>query len=183
MAIGLLAAASLAAAISGHTDAAAGTRLAANSVITLRVCNHTTNATLVGSSFIPIGGNEWRNKGWTKVNAGACKDIFTTANRTFYARAEVQGHSDEYWGSDIKQCVEYPGPYDFMTGSKTRPAPKASRRSSRRSTPTAAPSTSGTSIPETGDRLTLRKGGCVPPFRFARNGPTWARTFARKHLP
>jgi uncharacterized membrane protein len=90
----------------------------------LRVCNHTTNATLVGSSFIPVGGRDWRNKGWTKVNAGACRDIFTTTNRTFYARAEVLGHSDEYWGSDIKQCVEYPGPYDFMTRSSDTTCPE-----------------------------------------------------------
>lgn len=124
MAIGLLAAAALSAAISGHNTDIAYTRLAANSAITLRVCNHTTNATLVGSSFIPVGGRAWRNKGWTKVNAGACRDVFTTTNRTFYARAEVQGHSDEYWGTDIKQCVEYPGPYDFTTGSNDTSCPE-----------------------------------------------------------
>lgn len=124
MAIGLLAAAALSAVISGHNGDTAYARVAANSAITLRVCNHTTNATLVGSSFIPIGGKDWRNKGWTKVNAGACRDIFTTTNRTFYARAEVQGHSDEFWGTDIKQCVEYPGPYDFMTGSNDTSCPE-----------------------------------------------------------
>jgi uncharacterized membrane protein len=124
MAVALLAAASLAAVISGHTDNAEGRQLAAGNVITLRVCNHTNTATLVGSSFIPIGGSAWRNKGWTKVNAGACRDIFSTTNRTFYARAEVQGHSDEYWGADIKQCVEYPGPYDFMTSSSDTTCPE-----------------------------------------------------------
>ncbi len=124
MAVGLLVAASFATAISGHPVDGAYTRLAANSPVTLRVCNHTSNATLVGSSFIPVGGKDWRNKGWTKVKAGACRDIFTSANRTFYARAEVQGHSDEYWGTDIKQCVEYPGPYDFMTGSNDTTCPE-----------------------------------------------------------
>src|SRR5512135_2677836 len=124
MAISLLAAAALSAAISRQGADTGYTRVAANSVITLRVCNHTTNPTLIGSSFIPIGGRDWRNKGWTKVNAGACRDIFTTTNRTFYARAEVQGHSDEYWGTDIKQCVEYPGPYDFMTGSNDTTCPE-----------------------------------------------------------
>lgn len=117
MAIGLLAAAALSAAISEPNTDAGDMRVATNSVITLRVCNHTTKAALIGSSYIPAGGKDWRNKGWTKVDAGACRDIFTTTNRTFYARAEVQGHADEYWGTDIKQCVEYPGPYDFMTGS------------------------------------------------------------------
>ena len=124
MAIGFLAATLVAAAISGPGAATADIQLAANNAITLRVCNHTNNPTLIGSSFIPIGGKEWRNKGWTKVNAGACRDIFATTNRTFYARAEVQGHSDEYWGTDIKQCVEYPGPYDFMTGSNDTTCPE-----------------------------------------------------------
>jgi uncharacterized membrane protein len=124
MAIGFLAASLVAAAISGSGAASADIQLAANNPITLRVCNHTTNPTLIGSSFIPIGGKEWRNKGWTKVNAGACRDIFTTNNHTFYARAEVQGHSDEYWGTDIKQCIEYPGPYDFMTGSNDTTCPE-----------------------------------------------------------
>lgn len=124
MAIGLLAAATLAAAVSGHSPATADIRLAANSVITLRACNHTTKNTLVASSYIPIGGSQWRNKGWTKVAAGACKDIFTTTNRTFYVRAEVQGDSNHYWGSDIKQCVEYPGPYDFFTGSNDTTCPE-----------------------------------------------------------
>lgn len=124
MATGILAATLVAAAISGSGAAPAEVQLAANSVITLRVCNHTSNPTLIGSSFIPIGGKEWRNKGWTKVNAGACRDIFTTTNRTFYARAEVQGHSDEFWGTDIKQCIEYPGPYDFMTGSNDTTCPE-----------------------------------------------------------
>jgi len=124
MAIGFLAASLVAAAISGSGPASADIQLAANNPITLRVCNHTSNTTLIGSSFIPIGGREWRNKGWTKVNAGACRDIFTTNNRTFYARAEVQGHSDEYWGTYIKQCIEYPGPYDFMTGSNDTTCPE-----------------------------------------------------------
>jgi uncharacterized membrane protein len=124
MAIGFLLAASLVSAVLVHPVEAAYTRLAASSLITLRVCNHTSNATLVGSSFIPVGGRDWRNKGWTRVKAGACRDIFTTTNRTFYARAEVQGHSDEYWGTDIKQCVEYPGPYDFMTGSNDTTCPE-----------------------------------------------------------
>lgn len=92
--------------------------------ITLRVCNRTDDPVLVASSFIPIGGSDWRNKGWTRVNAGGCEDIFRTENRTFYARAEVKGDSDQYWGSDIKQCVEYPGPYDFYTGSDETTCPE-----------------------------------------------------------
>ncbi|HXC55971.1 MAG TPA: DUF1036 domain-containing protein [Rhizomicrobium sp.] len=94
------------------------------STITLRACNHTDSMVLVASSFIPVGSDDWRNKGWTKVQRGACEDIFKTANRTFYARAEVKGDSDQYWGSDIKQCVEYPGPYDFFTKSDDTTCPE-----------------------------------------------------------
>ena len=68
---------------------------------------------MVASKFVPLGGADWRHKGWTPVGAGQCSDVFKTANRTFYARAEVKGDSETYWGTDIKQCVEYPGPYDF----------------------------------------------------------------------
>lgn len=96
----------------------------AASAITLRACNHTDQTVLVGSSYIPIGGSDWRNKGWTEVDAGECDDIFKTENRTFYARAEVKGISEQYWGTDIKQCVEYPGPYDFYTGSNETTCPE-----------------------------------------------------------
>ena len=97
---------------------------AAAKTITLRACNHTDTAVMIGSSFIPLGGSDWRNKGWTQVNPGQCSDIFQTANYTFYARAEVKGDSDSYWGTDIKQCVEYPGPYDFFTGSDDTSCPE-----------------------------------------------------------
>jgi uncharacterized membrane protein len=96
----------------------------ADSIVTLRVCNHTDRTVLVASSYIPIGGSDWRNIGWTAVGAGACNDAFKTANGTFYARAEVKGDSSKYWGSDIKQCVEYPGPYDFYTGSNDTTCPE-----------------------------------------------------------
>jgi uncharacterized membrane protein len=101
-----------------------GTAQARDAAVTLRACNHTQDTVLVGSSYIPIGGSSWRNKGWTGVKPGACVDIFKTTNRTFYARAEVKGDSDQYWGADIKQCIEYPGPYDFFTGSDDTTCPE-----------------------------------------------------------
>ena len=126
MTVGLLAVAALAVAVSGQQNSVqpAYVRLAANTTITLRACNHTHDKVLVASSFIPIGEAKWRNKGWIAVSAGACGDIFVITNPTFYVRAEVQGHSDQSWGSDIKQCVEYPGPYDFMTGSNDTSCPE-----------------------------------------------------------
>ena len=97
---------------------------ASAATITLRTCNHTRHTVLVASSYIPIGGSDWRNVGWTRVNAGSCASIFRTNNRTFYARAEIRGDSSRYWGSDIKQCVEYPGPYSFYTGSDDTTCPE-----------------------------------------------------------
>ena len=104
--------------------ALAATPASAASTVTLRACNNTRDTVLVGSSYIPIGGSDWRNKGWTRVNAGSCLDIFKTTNRTFYARAEVKGDSDQFWGADISQCVEYPGPYDFYTRSEDTTCPE-----------------------------------------------------------
>jgi uncharacterized membrane protein len=111
--------------LAGLAASALSTPASAASVITLRACNHTDDTVLVAASFMPIGSHDtWRNKGWTRVHAGGCEDIFKTANRTFYARAEVKGESDQYWGSDIKQCVEYPGPYDFNTASDDTTCPE-----------------------------------------------------------
>ncbi len=126
MAVGLLAIAALTSAVSGAPAAAPAPdlRMAANTPVTLRTCNHTRQTVLVASSFIPVGAHDWRNKGWTTVNAGACENIFQTNNHTFYVRAEVRGHSDQSWGTDIAQCVEYPGPYDFFTGSNDTRCPE-----------------------------------------------------------
>lgn len=90
----------------------------------LQACNHTDKPLLVASSYIPIGASLWRNKGWTVVGAGACKDLFTTENNTVYLRAEVKGDSSQFWGSDIDQCVDYPGPYDFTTRSDDTTCPQ-----------------------------------------------------------
>jgi uncharacterized membrane protein len=107
----------IAIALMSPTEASAAT-------ITLRTCNNTRHTVLVASSYIPVGGSDWRNVGWTKVSAHSCMSIFRTGNRTFYARAEIRGDSSRFWGSDIKQCVEYPGPYSFYTESDDTTCPE-----------------------------------------------------------
>ena len=91
---------------------------------TLRACNRTSGKVEVASSFIAVGDSDWTNKGWTGVESGACEDIFVTTNPTFYARAEVAGDSDSYWGPDTNQCVEYPGPYNFKTSTEATSCPE-----------------------------------------------------------
>jgi uncharacterized membrane protein len=126
MAVGLLAVAALATAVAGQPAPSHPTelRMAANTPITLRACNHTKDVVLVAGSYIAPGGRDWTNKGWTRVNGNSCVNVFVSDNRTFYARAEVLGHSDQSWGSDIAQCVEYPGPYNFMTKSSDTTCPE-----------------------------------------------------------
>ena len=98
---------------------------ARNTTVVFRACNNTDKTIMLASSFIPIGQSDnWRNKGWQPVSAHSCAEIFRTENTTFYARAERKGHSDQAWGSDIKQCVEYPGPYDFFTASDETSCPE-----------------------------------------------------------
>ena len=119
MPIAVVAAFALAANLSGHSATAATWPAS----VTLKVCNRTGNTALVASSYIPAGASQWRNQGWTRVGAGTCQDMFSTINRLFYARAEVVGHPDIHWGSDIARCVRYPGPYDFVTAGDATACP------------------------------------------------------------
>jgi len=121
IALGLAGLAALAITGAARAESQGGHRGDGN--VTLRACNHTGDTILVASSYIPIGKSDWLNTGWTRVSSGDCKDIFTTGNPIFYARAEVKDNSDQYWGSDIKQCVEYPGPYNFYTASEDTTCP------------------------------------------------------------
>ena len=86
----------------------------ANPIRGAAACRPTISASLESRSFSES----------TALRSGACSNVFTTGNATFYARAEVKGDSDQYWGSDIKQCVEYPGPYDFYTRSEDTTCPE-----------------------------------------------------------
>ena len=128
MTFALLAAAALTSAIAGQSGEL---RIADNmsgdstsSAITLRVCNHANAEVQVAVSYIPVGGSDWRNQGWRTIKAGTCNDVIKTSNRTIYARAQESDDASQYWGSDIKQCVEYPGPYDFMTASDDTTCPE-----------------------------------------------------------
>lgn len=91
----------------------------AQAVVTIRVCNESRWDALVASSYMPRGDSRWLNRGWTRVNRGACRVIGETTNANFYLYADRVGTSG-YWGGRDNLCVEYPGPYSFYNvGSMT----------------------------------------------------------------
>jgi hypothetical protein len=92
--------------------------------VTLRACNHTKDDVLVAGSYIPPGGEKWRNKGLDARQRRCLPRYIQNDQQHFYVRAEVKGDSSQFWGSDIMQCVEYPGPYDFYTGSDETTCPE-----------------------------------------------------------
>ena len=58
--------------------------------------------------------------GWFAVAARSCEDAADTANAVFYGYAEVANDNSHYWRGDHPLCVEYPGPYGFLsTGAET----------------------------------------------------------------
>lgn len=92
---------------------------AAQAVVTIRVCNDSRWDALVAVSYMPRGDSRWLNRGWTRVNRGACRVVGETNNANFYLYADRVGASG-YWGGNNNLCVEYPGPYSFYNvGSMT----------------------------------------------------------------
>lgn len=84
--------------------------------VTIRVCNRTSDTALVALSYIKVGESRFVNAGWWRIAPGACDDLVDTDNAHFYAYADVDGE-DRYWGGSHNLCVEYPGPYEFYSGS------------------------------------------------------------------
>ncbi len=114
MRLKVLAAAIAVLAAAAEPAAARDLRMAATGPVKFRACNHSGYPVFVGAMFMPVGSAHlWRNEGWKLVATGACRDIFSSNNWTFYARAEVKGDPSKYWGGDANHCVVYPGPYKF----------------------------------------------------------------------
>ncbi|MCW5723612.1 MAG: DUF1036 domain-containing protein [Maricaulaceae bacterium] len=107
-----LAAAAVAIAVAG---APAPVAQAQQATVTIRVCNNTNEDALVAMSYMPVGEQNWLNRGWFRVSSRSCRDLDDTGNRHFYLYAEVAGDSDRGWGGDHSLCVEYPGPYRFYS--------------------------------------------------------------------
>jgi uncharacterized membrane protein len=90
--------------------------LAKEGLIKIRVCNNSNDVALVAISYIPVGESRFYNRGWFPYEPGECAILVGTDNATFYGYADADG-TDRYWGGDHSLCVEYPGPYNFYTGT------------------------------------------------------------------
>lgn len=104
---------------------------AATGTTTLVACNHTSHTLAIAGIYMPVSADQWRSAGWMNVDAGTCRGIFTTAQDTFYARAEVANRSqvhDPYFmrgtadsdngiansGGDVNWCVRHNGDWDIQ---------------------------------------------------------------------
>lgn len=94
---------------------ALATPAAAQSSITIRVCNSSYHPANVSLSYQPLGYNQFYNEGWYTVQPGACRDIAQTGNAYFYGYAEVVNDGSRFWAGDFPLCVIYPGPFAFWS--------------------------------------------------------------------
>lgn len=88
--------------------------------VQLRVCNQSGRNATVAVSYVEVGASSFTNRGWYDVAAGACRELVTTDNATFYFYADATDGSGRRWSGNHALCVQYPGPYTFRsTGSST----------------------------------------------------------------
>jgi uncharacterized membrane protein len=81
--------------------------------VTFRVCNTTSYRIAIAASGRrnPASG-DYSIEGWWDIAPGACGALGRFAKGSVYAVARVRGDSMGWRGSDIKLCVEFPGPFD-----------------------------------------------------------------------
>lgn len=92
----------------------------ARSSLDLHVCNRSGRDATVAVSYVEIGSGQFINRGWFDVVDGACTPVATTDNANFYMYADATDGSGRTWQGNHALCVEYPGPYNFLsTGTAT----------------------------------------------------------------
>ncbi|HLL29276.1 MAG TPA: DUF1036 domain-containing protein [Xanthobacteraceae bacterium] len=81
------------------------------------ICNKSeVDAFAAISSRESPGSNQWVTEGWFSVKSGTCQIIGSFNTGWFYYFAEVAGDSSTYWGNgDSMTCVEYPGPFRYVS--------------------------------------------------------------------
>ena len=78
----------------------------------LRICNQTAYAAAVAIAGHKEVGPVWSVLGWRVVDANACRQVGRFAKGKVYTMALVHNELRGWFGSDTKQCVEFPGPFD-----------------------------------------------------------------------
>jgi len=96
------------------SPASSGTQPSASFSVT--ACNRTDQTLGVAVSYLPVGEQVmWKYIGFYDLAPGACQNLFTTDNETFYMRAEAA--NNQAWGEGINLCIQHPGPYNFSIKS------------------------------------------------------------------
>lgn len=93
---------------------------AADSTLSLRVCNRSGHDASVAVSYIAVGESGFTNRGWYAVANGACLDTVTTDNANFYFYADATDGSGRSWQGTHPLCVQYPGPFAVRSTAAPR---------------------------------------------------------------
>ena len=90
-------------------------------LFSFEICNPTTfaaSAAIAGRK--DPASSDWTVQGWWTIAAGSCVSVGTFAKRKIYAMAKVRGELEGWYGSDTKQCVEFPGPFQRIVSANTK---------------------------------------------------------------
>lgn len=94
----------------------------APATVDIRVCNRSGRNGTVAVSYVEVGTGRFINRGWYVVNDGACAELVSTDNATFYMYGDASDGSGRSWQGNHALCVQYPGPYTLWSdGNKTCP--------------------------------------------------------------
>jgi uncharacterized membrane protein len=81
--------------------------------VAFEVCNQTlAQAAVAVAARQKPDSNELTLSGWRIVDAGACKTLGSYGRGKIYVMAEANNGGGGWYGSDVKYCVERPGPFE-----------------------------------------------------------------------
>lgn len=86
----------------------------------LEICNRSTYdaSVAIAGRRVP-GSSDWTVEGWWPVSAGACGKLGRFALGKFYVTAKVRNEPKGWFGTDTRQCVEFPGPFSRNVSAST----------------------------------------------------------------
>lgn len=77
-----------------------------------RVCNRTDYAAATAIIARKELGASWSAIGWHAVSANSCINVGKYVKGKVYVLAKVNNEPRGWTGNDVKQCVEFPGPFN-----------------------------------------------------------------------